>query len=74
MRCMTIFTTLVNLLFHQMSLPTHAWRVISLCEAVGTRLPSGNNNSDGAGLGGMVNACELSKAPSDAKAKVVDTL
>jgi len=57
-----------------MSLPTHAWRVISLCEAVGTKLPSGNNNSKGAGLGGMVNTCELSKALSEQKAKVVDTL
>jgi len=57
-----------------MSLPTHAWRVISLCEAVGTRLPIWKQHSMGAGLGGMVNICELLQASSDQKAKVVDTL
>jgi hypothetical protein len=33
-----------------MSLPAHAWRVISLCEAAGTWFPFGNNDSKGAGL------------------------
>jgi len=51
--------TRVDLLFHQLSLPTHACGVIPGMKLSGQGYLSGNNISEGAGLDGMVNICEL---------------